>query len=90
MELRFPEPLANPFLGFAVMLMVVLDGISSSIRAGDRRMFVGDNFKRLLIRRLRFARLAVTLRPYRLACMRQGVSGGSTISGRGELGSSDL
>ena len=34
-ECRFPDPLCNPYLGFAAMLMAGLDGIQSRIDPGD-------------------------------------------------------
>ena len=34
-EVRYPDPLCNPYLGFAAMLMAGLDGISSKIDPGS-------------------------------------------------------
>ena len=34
-EVRFPDPACNPYLGFAAMLMAGLDGIQNRIHPGD-------------------------------------------------------
>src|SRR6476620_5612564 len=34
-EVRFPDPAANPYLAFAAMLMTGLDGIENKLNPGD-------------------------------------------------------
>ena len=34
-EVRFPDPIMNPYLGFAAMLMAGLDGVQNKIHPGD-------------------------------------------------------
>src|SRR5262249_8469065 len=34
-EVRFPDPLANPYLAYAAMLMAGLDGVKNKIHPGD-------------------------------------------------------
>jgi glutamine synthetase len=34
-EVRFPDPTMNPYLGFAAMLMAGLDGVQNKLRPGD-------------------------------------------------------
>jgi glutamine synthetase len=33
-EVRFPDPLANPYLGFAAVLMAGLDGVKNKLDPG--------------------------------------------------------
>jgi glutamine synthetase len=45
-EARFPDPLANPYLSFAALLMAGLDGIKNKIHPGepvDKNLFSSDN-----------------------------------------------
>jgi len=34
-EVRFPDPATNPYLGFAAMMMAGLDGIQTKVHPGD-------------------------------------------------------
>jgi len=34
-EVRFPDPMANPYLAFAAMLMAGLDGVANKIHPGE-------------------------------------------------------
>ena len=34
-EVRFPDPLANPYLAFAAMMMAGLDGVQNKIHPGE-------------------------------------------------------
>ena len=34
-EVRFPDPLSNPYLAFAAMMMAGLDGVQNKIHPGD-------------------------------------------------------
>ena len=34
-EVRFPDPLANPYLGFAALLLAGLDGVKNKLHTGD-------------------------------------------------------
>jgi glutamine synthetase len=34
-EVRFPDPIANPYLAFAAMMMAGLDGVQNKIHPGD-------------------------------------------------------
>jgi len=34
-EVRFPDPMCNPYLGFAAMMLAGLDGVQNKINPGD-------------------------------------------------------